>query len=178
MALGSEGWGLSLVDDIEWYSTELAPVSLDFSSLLFSVPNVGGVRRLATLREFEGDPSRTLWGRRSVSTKNADKTLALVIIVGDPGGSPAAGECFSDASIANTIRAGVTARRGKTYFNERLRGRRGEYLARREAKLASEREGESRPETGNAAEAPPIVWPIHSLSYPVGEINRFSLKLP
>ena len=27
------------------------------------------------------------------------------ISVGDPQGSPAAGECFSDASIANTIRA-------------------------------------------------------------------------
>ena len=26
--------------------------------------------------------------------------------VGDPRGSPAAGECFSNASIANTIRAG------------------------------------------------------------------------
>ena len=72
--------------------------------------------------------------------------------VGDPGGLPAAGECFSDASIANTIRAGVTAPRGETYFNERPRGRRGEYLARREAKLANKREGES---DGEGKEARP-----------------------
>ena len=85
MAVGCEGWGLSLVDDIEWYSTELAPVSLDFSSLLFSVPNVGGVRRLATLRDFEGDPSGTIWARRSVSTKHTDKTLVLVSIGGGEG---------------------------------------------------------------------------------------------
>ena len=76
MVLGCEGWGLSLVDDIVWYLTELAPVSLVFPSLLFSVPNVGGVRRLATLREFEGDPSRTIWERRSVSTQGTvDRVL-------------------------------------------------------------------------------------------------------
>ena len=87
MAVGCEGRGLSLVDGIEWYSTELAPVSLDFSSLLFSVPNVGGVRHLATLRDFEGDPSRTIWARRSVSTKHTDKTLVLVSIGGGEGTS-------------------------------------------------------------------------------------------
>ena len=36
----------------------------------------------------------------------------------------------------------MTAPRGETYFNERPRGRGGEYLARREAKLANKREGE------------------------------------
>ena len=71
----------------------------------------------------------------------------MVKLVGDPGGSPAAGECFSDASSlirsARTTERLVTAPRGDTYFNGRPRGRRGEYLARREAKLANEREGES-----------------------------------
>ena len=85
MVLGCKGWGLSLFDDIVWYSTELAPVSFDLSSLLFSVPNVGGVRRLTTLREFEGDPSGTIWGCRSVSTRHTNEAFALVIIGGDKG---------------------------------------------------------------------------------------------
>ena len=37
----------------------------------------------------------------------------------------------------------MTAPRGKTYFNERLRGRGGKLSARREAKRANKREGES-----------------------------------
>ena len=76
--------------------------------------------------------------------------------VGNPGGSPAAGECFSELlsliRSARTTERLVTAPRGDTYFNERPRGRRGEYLARREAKLANEREGES---DGEGKEARP-----------------------
>ena len=49
---------------------------------------------------------------------------------------------------ARTTERLVTAPRGDTYFNGRPRGRRGEYLARREAKLANERGRESSPETG------------------------------
>ena len=78
MALGCERWGLLPVGDIVWYSTGLAPVFLDLSSLLFSVPNVGGLRRLAALKEVKGDPSRTIWGRRSVSTRVCPRD--------DPGG--------------------------------------------------------------------------------------------
>ena len=46
----------------------------------------------------------------------------------------------------------MTAPRGETYFNERPRGRGGEDLARREAKLANKREGES---LGEARESGP-----------------------
>ena len=53
---------------------------------------------------------------------------------------------------ARTTERLVTAPRGDTYFNERPRGRRGEYLARREAKLANKREGES---DGEGKEARP-----------------------
>ena len=52
---------------------------------------------------------------------------------------------------ARTTERLVTAPRGDTYFNERPRGRRGEYLARREAKLARERE---REQVGDGKEMP------------------------
>ena len=53
---------------------------------------------------------------------------------------------------AQTTERLVTAPRGNTYFNERPRGRLGEYLARKEAKLANEREDES---DGEGKEARP-----------------------
>ena len=50
----------------------------------------------------------------------------------------------------------MTVPRGNTYFNERPRGCRGEYLARREAKLAYKREGQSN---GEGKEARPSDHP-------------------
>ena len=50
--------GLSLVGDMVWYVTESAPISFDLSFSLLSVPNVGRLRSLATLR---GCPGNVLW---------------------------------------------------------------------------------------------------------------------
>ena len=79
------------------------------------------------------------------------------MIVGDPGGSPAAGECFSELlsliRSARTTERLVTAPRGDTYFNERPRGRRGEYFWRGERGEAGERKRE-RIESGDGKEMP------------------------